>query len=75
MLADEPQFVLDCGGKSLTGNAENGACPLDPMKDQLIKTQLYWANASVAIEKALTPDDHCDLRTRAALRGRSMCYD
>ena len=45
MLAGLP----GCGGN----NAEHGACPLDPKTGRPVDPQLYWANASVAIEGAL----------------------
>lgn len=44
-----PHGLPGCGGNG----AERWACPLDPLTGKRVKTQLYWANASVAIEKAL----------------------
>ena len=44
-----PHGLPGCGGS----NAERGACPLDPKTGRAVASSLYWANASVAIAKAL----------------------
>ena len=44
-----PHGLPGCGGH----DAEHGACPTDPKTGQPVESQLYWANASVAIERAL----------------------
>jgi hypothetical protein len=45
-----PHGLPGCGAGGL--NSQN-TCPLDPSTGKPVQSQLYWANASVAIEKAL----------------------